>query len=230
MRKRFLPPAILVIAVLVVALVRIWTGGQQYHSDSVLLMDTLVEVSVWGKGRVSAAAAADSAIAAIAGIDSLLGDAVFDAGCETALLGCPPVRSILDVCARANRLTGGLFDPTVGSVSRLWDFDGGGVVPDPDSLTVALSHIGLGRLLALEGPPASGQFVLDLGGVAKGHAVDLASAAVRRLGFRSAIINAGGDMRLVGRRPDGKPWSSSGIWSSKTARWRRPEITSAASS
>lgn len=39
---------------------------------------------------------------------------------------------------------------------------------------------------------------LDLGGIAKGHAVDLALAALRAQGCRRAIVNAGGDLRCLG--------------------------------
>jgi len=49
-------------------------------------------------------------------------------------------------------------------------------------------------------------FLLDVRGVAKGYAVDAATEKLRKLGFTSAIINAGGDLRVLGRRPDGKPW------------------------
>jgi thiamine biosynthesis lipoprotein len=76
-------------------------------------------------------------------------------------------------------------------------------VPPPDDSTAsALRHVGFARYLdgGAEG------FILDLGGVAKGYAVDLAADRLATLGFKSAIINAGGDLRLVGRRHDGKPW------------------------
>ena len=47
---------------------------------------------------------------------------------------------------------------------------------------------------------------LDLGGIAKGFAVDQAVAALRAQGVRSGMVNAGGDLGLLGRHPDGDPW------------------------
>jgi thiamine biosynthesis lipoprotein len=166
-------------------------------------MDTLAEVSVWGKGRVSAEAAVDSALAALGRIDTLLGDARLDSRADSALISSPEVQRILEVAGYVYGLTGGLFDPTIGSVTRLWVFGRDAVVPDPDSLAEGLRHIGFSRFLAARD---SGAFTLDLGGIAKGYAVDLAARSLARLGVRSAIVSAGGDMRLVGRRPDGKPW------------------------
>jgi len=47
---------------------------------------------------------------------------------------------------------------------------------------------------------------IDLGGFAKGHAVDRAAALLRRRGIRSALVSAGGDSRVIGDRR-GRPWS-----------------------
>jgi thiamine biosynthesis lipoprotein len=41
---------------------------------------------------------------------------------------------------------------------------------------------------------------LDLGGIAKGYAVDQAAECLRRLGAKQAVVNAGGDLRAHGRR------------------------------
>jgi thiamine biosynthesis lipoprotein len=47
---------------------------------------------------------------------------------------------------------------------------------------------------------------LDLGGVAKGYATDLAAEALRARGIRHALINAGGNVYALGSKPDGTPW------------------------
>lgn len=43
--------------------------------------------------------------------------------------------------------------------------------------------------------------LIDLGGIAKGYAVDLAIAALHAVGVRSACVNAGGDLRVLGKHP-----------------------------
>ena len=48
---------------------------------------------------------------------------------------------------------------------------------------------------------------LDFGGIAKGYAVDQAVEALRLCGVHQGMVNAGGDLRLLGRHPDGDPWA-----------------------
>ncbi|SPF54013.1 ApbE family lipoprotein (fragment) [Candidatus Desulfosporosinus infrequens] len=47
---------------------------------------------------------------------------------------------------------------------------------------------------------------LDLGGIAKGYATDKAIEALKAQGVTSALVNAGGDVRVIGNKSDGKPW------------------------
>ena len=48
---------------------------------------------------------------------------------------------------------------------------------------------------------------LHLGAIAKGYAVDRAMAVLKKNGIRHALINAGGDLIVLGERKDGQPWS-----------------------
>jgi thiamine biosynthesis lipoprotein len=200
---RYAAPAAVILVIVGLALARNHSARETLYSDSVLMMDTLVEVSAWGKGRVPGQVAVDSALAALARIDTLLGDARLDSRADRALLQRRDVAQALEVSREVYQLTGGLFDPTVGSVTRLWTFGENARLPDPDSLAEGLKRVGFERFLAA---PDSGWFTIDLGGVAKGQAVDLAAECLIDMGFESAIVTAGGDMRLVGKRPDGKPW------------------------
>ena len=67
----------------------------------------------------------------------------------------------------------------------------GGLSLDPDNRRVRLRHQGMG---------------LDLGGIAKGYAVDAAAETLKRYGISSALVDAGGDLRVVGRDRDGGIW------------------------
>ncbi len=46
----------------------------------------------------------------------------------------------------------------------------------------------------------------DLGGIAKGYAIDQAIAILREHGVIMALVNAGGDIRVFGTKADGTPW------------------------
>jgi thiamine biosynthesis lipoprotein len=53
--------------------------------------------------------------------------------------------------------------------------------------------------------PAPG-LELDLGGVVKEYAADRAATLCEQLGIKHGLINLGGDIRVIGPHPDGKPW------------------------
>lgn len=108
-------------------------------------------------------------------------------------------------------LSGGAFDPTIGTVSELWDFqaDSEKNVPEALELSDALSHVDYsginlikkedGFYASLSDPEAS----LDLGGIAKGFIADKIKEHFAECGAKSGIINLGGNVLLVGKKPDG---------------------------
>jgi thiamine biosynthesis lipoprotein len=172
-------------------------------SGTELLMDTIVEVTVWGDGDVPVEAAVDSAFASIAEVATLFDEGIVDSKADTSVTTTEEFEIVLQVSRRIHRACRGLFDPTIGAVTRLWDFWEDAGVPPEDSILAAIAQVDLERYLAGDGDR---HFVFDVGGVAKGLAVDRAAAKLRSLGFRSGIINAGGDLALIGRRHDGEPW------------------------
>lgn len=103
--------------------------------------------------------------------------------------------------------SGGLFDPTIGALSELWDF-GTGVRPEDDVLAEAVRHVGWqgvsmeGTVVTLTDPDAR----LDLGGIAKGYIADDVARLLREAGCDSACINLGGNVYALGGKPSGAPW------------------------
>jgi thiamine biosynthesis lipoprotein len=202
-RHAYIPPVFIIIAVAAICVVKNARDSDQYYHGTAMMMSTVAQISIWGSGEVSLRAAADSALATMARIDSLFGGGLVGARSADDLVNSPEFRHLLEVSKQAYYVTDGGFDPTVGRVSKLWEFCDGAQPPPGDSIVTALRSVGLDRYLA---GTRSRDFVFDFGGIAKGYAVDLAALNLRNLGFRSAIVDAGGDMRLLGERPDGKPW------------------------
>lgn len=118
---------------------------------------------------------------------------------ETAEL----ITRALEYCAAS----GGLFDITIGAVSELWDFHEG-VVPAPEAIEAALPHVGYERVavggatVTLTDPDAR----LDLGGIAKGYVSDVLLDELAEQGVESAYVNLGGNVKVLGAKPDGSPW------------------------
>lgn len=122
---------------------------------------------------------------------------------ETAEL----VRLALGYCERSR----GLFDITMGTLTRLWDFHAG-TVPSRLALSRALPHVGYGCIRLGEGAGPEGsavptlaiadpETVLDLGGVAKGYVADDLARILRGSGVGRFAINLGGNVLVAGGRP-----------------------------
>ncbi|MGZ8259076.1 MAG: FAD:protein FMN transferase [Caldimonas sp.] len=111
--------------------------------------------------------------------------------------------------AEFSALSGGAFDITYAAVGQLYDYRNG-VRPSDAELAAARESVGW-RNLVLDGAKRTVRFArpgmrIDLGGFAKGHAVDNATALLRRRGIAHAMVSAGGDSRVIGDRR-GRPWT-----------------------
>ena len=139
--------------------------------------------------------------------DSELSRVNRDAAAEAVTVSRP----LLDVLLKArevSELSNGAFDISFGSVGYLYDFREGRQ-PDDDTLSEGLSRVDY-RNIVLDEEAATVRFekagmVLDLGGIAKGYAVDRGIDVLTEAGVRHARLSAGGDMRLLGDRR-GRPW------------------------
>ncbi len=108
--------------------------------------------------------------------------------------------------------SGHLFDPAAGALIAAWGFHSDqrddGPPPDPariEALVAAQPRMSDLRLEENRLSTTNPAVQLDLGGYAKGYAVDRAIEALRAMGIENAIVNAGGDLRAIGDKY-GKPW------------------------
>jgi len=111
--------------------------------------------------------------------------------------------------AEFSELSGGAFDITYAAVGQLYDYRNR-VRPSEAELAAARAAVGW-RNLVLDSQARTVRFMrpgmrIDLGGFAKGHAVDNATAILRRRGVAHAMVSAGGDSRVIGDRR-GRPWT-----------------------
>ncbi len=132
------------------------------------------------------------------------------AGRGTVKLG-PDSFYVLKTAVRYGEMSGGSFDVTVGPLVKTWGFfTGKARVPAPDEIRRLLSLVDYRDILLdekklLAGLAREGQAV-DLGGIAKGYAGDVAVGIYKRHGIKSACLNIGGNVVALGSKPDGSPW------------------------
>ena len=120
-------------------------------------------------------------------------------------------RELFDLIATSieySRLSNGVFDVTYASVGYLYDYRRH-QHPDDAAIAAALPGIDYRQLVmdARAHTIAFGKpgMRVDLGGIAKGYSVDRGIEILRKAGFDRAMVNAGGDSRIIGDR-FGKPW------------------------
>lgn len=118
------------------------------------------------------------------------------------------IAALFDYADAVWRISGGLFDVTSGVLRQAWNFERA-EVPSPELLLPLLKLVGWGRVERRAGElrlPKVGM-ELDFGGIGKEYAADAAAELLREHGVRHGYINLGGDLRIVGPKPGGEPWS-----------------------
>lgn len=119
---------------------------------------------------------------------------------------------VLEQSQKVSELTGGAFDPTVMPLVTLWGFWPARQpnVPSEEEIRQALMRVGY-KKLSLDSSrhallKAAKGITIDLGGIAQGCAVDKAIEALRRKGITDALVEIGGETRVMGRNKEGNPW------------------------
>jgi len=184
-----------------------------------LLMGTVVEIEANHADLSIARDAIEGGLQRMVDVDRLM--STFRPDSEISLvnrlaatLAVPVGEETFGVLTEAKRIglmSGGALDVTIHPLMQLWHCtttDGRlpswreieatlglvahtGLSLDPNHRCVRLHQSGMG---------------IDLGGIAKGYAVDVAAEALTQRGVHSALINAGGDLRVVGPNRDGGSW------------------------
>ena len=116
---------------------------------------------------------------------------------------------LLEKSVYVSEMTEGAFDVTVGPLVKLWDMQKK-IVPDRKAVIEAMEKVGYRNILLDK--TTSTVFLkksgaqIDLGGILKGYAADKVIWILKQNGFTSAIVAVGGEVRAIGRKPDGTPW------------------------
>jgi thiamine biosynthesis lipoprotein len=180
------------------------------------IMGTRITVELWDEDPAKAERAIDAVLDEMRHIDESMStykptSEVSQVNDKAANGPMPIGKELFDLLTTAKEysvITDGAFDITYASVGYLYDFrkhsrpdeaqiakalpaiDYRHVILDPKNQTVFFSQKGVR---------------IDLGGIAKGYAVDRGIEVLKSLGYTRAYVGAGGDSRIIGDR-FGKPW------------------------
>ncbi len=187
-------------------------------SQSRFLLDTIIDITVVSRSQKDATAAIEAAYAEIERIEALVSKYAPDsqlsainrhAGEAQAVQVDAEVVAIVQRSLEYTERTAGMFNMAVGAVIDAWGIGTDHEhVPDSDELSRALQLID-SHDVNVEGQTVrltKAGMTLDLGGIAKGYSIDRALAILQEHGIQHALVNAGGDIRCVGAKPDGTSW------------------------
>ena len=211
--------AALLLTIFALSLTACGETAAESETRTVYAMDTVMNLTVYGE---NAAAALESAEKKLHTLDEAVlsrtaeGSELYALNAsngETVEYGADDILpALIETALTISDATEGAFDPTLAPVLDAWGFTKDERrVPSADELKELLSHTGCGKV-ALE-KTADGWTVtlldgaqLDLGGIAKGYAGDAVRTVLAEFGVTSAVIDLGGDVGLLGAKPDGSDW------------------------
>lgn len=119
--------------------------------------------------------------------------------------------AILRAALRYGEISGGAFDITIPPLMKVWGLRGGQTpeqTPTPAALDEALRHVDFRRVEIGDGTArlAAPGMQVDLGGIAKGFAVDEVARIMLKNGLTNILINLGGNIRAQGYAAPNTPW------------------------
>lgn len=183
------------------------------------IMGTEVTVTVVAGSEETGAAAINAAMAELKRLDAMMSlykdeseitKVNLSAG-KNPVTVSPEMIELAEQSAVVSKLTNGVFDVTMGPLIVLWQIrTKEGKIPTDGELAAIRPRIGYENILVdkksstifLKNPG----MIMDFGGCAKGYAADKAAEALRKRGIENGIVAVAGDIRVMGRRPDNKPW------------------------
>jgi thiamine biosynthesis lipoprotein len=205
--------------IVVVVLLAGCKGKQPLYQEQGYVFGTLVEVSVYGEPEPSARLAVGQVMHEFQRLHDKLHawqpselsemNAAFARGRSAAV--SPELAAILQDATRLSQRSQGLFNPAIGGLVKLWGFHSDEfkpVLPDKGKIAqLVAANPQMSDITIAHGRARSrNRFAqVDLGGFAKGYALDRAADILRKQGIRDALINIGGNILALGQHGD-RPW------------------------
>jgi thiamine biosynthesis lipoprotein len=193
---------------MIVAISGCQNGLREFQQRRILL-GTRVSVTLLAENEETANRAMDAAFSEISAVDSLM--SLYRQTSELTKLnrlGFSRNRELIEVireCRKWGESTDGAFDVTGAPLFRLWDFKRRRI-PEADDLSAALERLDYRKIEVNDSVVQIGDGAeIDLGGAAKGYAVDRAIVRLKKCGIKHALVDAGGDIRVMGGRGK-EPW------------------------
>ncbi len=188
----------------------------EWYSGERAVMGTRITVELWGEDQTEAVRNIERVMQEMQRVDALM--STYKPTSQVSLVNADAAKrpitvdadlfGLLQTSLEYSQLTEGAFDITYASVGYMYDYRKG-VKPTDAQIAAALPAVSY-RHVVLDAGKRTVRFTqpgvrIDLGGIAKGWAVDQGIEILRKAGVQRAMVTAGGDTRIIGDR-FGKPW------------------------
>ncbi len=210
---------IIIAAMIATSVIIAQTGcsSQQPISKSDFCLNTTCEIKIYDMPAKEAEAILENAFAEIRRYESIFSRTVEESEIYkinnakgTPVEVSDDVIEVLEQSMYMSVISEGKFDVTVGELTSIWNFTGENPsVPDKEDVEKALQSTDYNNIV-IEGNTVvltNAQTQIDLGGIAKGYIADRITEYLKECGVASAVINLGGNIALVGTKPDGSMWN-----------------------
>lgn len=208
MKKKIL---VLVLCVLLATGFSACSGTPKSTQSQIFAMDTVMNLTVYGKDSEKALQAAADKINAL---DREL--TVEDSGSEVSKLNSASgpfkvsdtVLTQLKTALEVSERSGGAYDITILPLMRLWGFDTDSAhVPPEAEIQAAKAKVDY-RKIHVSGTEVSldGGVQITFASIAKGYTSQVLMNLFRDMGVKSAIVSLGGNVQALGTKPDGSKW------------------------
>jgi thiamine biosynthesis lipoprotein len=207
------------LAIVAVLLLTACESKEPLYQEQGYVFGTLVEVSVYGESEPHARQAVSEVMREFQRLHNMLHawqpselselNTTFAKGGSMAISA--ELVAILQDAAQLSQQSQGLFNPAIGGLVQLWGFHADEFKPvQPDEKQIGLwvaANPQMSDITIVSGRAQSkNKFVqLDLGGYAKGYALDRAAELLHKQGIHNALINIGGNILALGQHGD-RPW------------------------
>ncbi len=193
-----------------------WPAQANWHQFNYVAMTTPISLVLWEEDALRASYVSSVVFREFDEIEQQMTRYTYESelsfvnrlAAQEPVVVSPSLFSVLSAAMSISELSQGAFDITFASVGYLYDYRKR-LKPLDAEIQKNIQQINY-KHIKLDNTKRSIAFlkediILDLGGIAKGYAVDQGIKLLKKQGIKHAHLSAGGDMRLLGDKR-GKPW------------------------
>jgi thiamine biosynthesis lipoprotein len=205
-------PNSLLSAVLILLLI-VPSASAEWHHEEQHLMGTAVTVELWSTDNTAAHKLTDAVFAEFQRLDLMMNPWNPDSelarinrdAAQRPVTTTPEIVEVVQRALHYSQLSSGAFDISFASIGQHYDYREG-KLPVAQQIELERENIDY-RAIALSAKSGEIRFnkaglQIDLGGIAKGYAVDRGIKILADAGITSAVVSAGGDSRILGNSGD----------------------------